>query len=70
MVDVISSDDKGVAVAAVHCQGVVVGMTDLAIFECDVMAPDKAYARASAFEPDCPNGQVLAIGKFDVIVSG
>jgi len=69
MVDVIPSDDKGVAVSAVHRQGIVEGVTYLAIFEYDVVSPDKTHARAAAFEPDCPNGQVLAIDELDIIVS-
>ena len=70
MVDVVSSDNKGVAVAAVHCQSVVQCITDLTIFECNVVTPDKSYAGAAALEIDSADSEIFAIDELDIVVSG
>ena len=58
VMNVISSDNEGVAVTAVHRQGVVFGPADFALLERDVMAPDKPHTRVAALEMQAPNRQV------------
>ena len=69
MMDMVSSDDKGVAIAAIHCQGIVLGMADLAIFECDVVTSYETHGRAATLEIDSSNSQIFAIDKLYVVVS-
>lgn len=69
IVDVISSDDKGVTITAVHCQSVVLSVADLAIFECDVVSSYESYAGAAALEMNSSDSEIFAIDKLDIIVS-
>ena len=51
VMDVVSADDEGVTVAAVHRQGIVARFCDFTILEGDVMASDKAHAGTAASKP-------------------
>ena len=64
----VPADDEAVATAAVHGQGIVAGLEDLAVLERDVMTADEPDARAAAFEPYPANDKVRAVDEFDVVV--
>src|SRR5258705_6454104 len=68
VMNVIASDDEGLAVAAVHRECVVAGLEYLAIFERDMVSTNEPHARTPALKPQSANDQVRAIHEFDVVL--
>src|ERR1051325_9008654 len=68
MVNVITSDDERVAIAAVHVQCIVAGFKDLALFEGHVLSANEPHTRTAALKPQSSDHNVRTIHEFDVVL--
>ena len=68
VMNMVPTDDKGIAIPAVHRKCVIPSLENLAVFECDVVPPYEAHTRASALEAQASNGQVRTIHELNIVV--
>ena len=68
VMNVVVADNKGMAVTAVHGEGIVAGVKDLAGLQGDVVSADKTDTRTATLKTQAPDDQMGTVHEFDVVV--
>jgi hypothetical protein len=66
--NVILTDNKGIAVPTIHCQCIIACLEDLTFLNRDMVSPDEPHSTTSTLEAYAFDGQVCTVNKLNVIV--